>query len=73
MEKGLLNKLYLKSIKTGRKGLWHLSYNPLPSFSPPSSGRRKFPLSVCTTSSSRSSVIASAPAGKTTSAPSPGL
>ena len=43
MEKGLFNKLYLKSIKTVREGLWHLSYNPLPSFSPPSSGRRKFP------------------------------
>lgn len=29
MEKVLFKKLYLKSIRTVREGLWHLSYNPL--------------------------------------------
>lgn len=51
MEKVLFKKLYLKSIRTVREGLWLLSYNPLPSFSPRSSERWKFYLSECTTSS----------------------
>lgn len=72
MEKVLFKKLYLKYIRTMRKGLWHLSYNPLPSF-PSKLRKMEVPPEWVHYLQPWSSITASSLAGKATSAPYPHL